>query len=148
MASASKQQDKHNNYTLMHYKNGRPASFGDPVIFLGGNYPNPSQPMGGVISALAAGTEGTCNCNVTYPVFGGVDSSTCMDVGQMYHAQDAWAAIEAQNKAKTLPLPTEGGDANSKAESETEAAPDTAASGGVSEPAPEPPHATPPGYRN
>lgn len=72
----------------MHYKNGREAKEGDSVICTGYN----GQVTVGKIHSLVAGSE-SCNCTVAEVVIGGVNQLTCRTVGEMYHAEDALAAI-------------------------------------------------------
>ncbi len=72
----------------MHYKNGREAKEGEPVICTGYN----GQITVGKIHSLVAAT--TCNATVAEPVMGGVQQLTCRTVGEMYHAEDAFAALE------------------------------------------------------
>lgn len=72
----------------MHYKNGRPAKEGDPVICRAYN----NSVTVGKIHSLTAGAE-TCNCTVAEPVMGGVNQLTCRTVGEMFHAEDALNAI-------------------------------------------------------
>lgn len=75
----------------MHYKNGRAAHIAEPVIV-------PRDYNGkltvGVIYNLREGV--TCNCDVAVIIPGGVAQLTCQDVTQLYHAADAFAAIELQ----------------------------------------------------
>jgi len=72
----------------MHYKNGREAKTGDSVITK--NYSG--NLTAGVIYDLVPG--GTCNCSVAVLVPGGTQQLTCQNVGNMYHVEDAFAAIE------------------------------------------------------
>ena len=75
----------------MHYKNGKEAQDGDPVICQGYT----GQLTVGKIHTLVPGST-ACNCTVAEPVMGGVTQLTCRTVGEMYHAADAFAAIEIQ----------------------------------------------------
>jgi len=72
----------------MHYKNGRSAFNGEPVITKDYN----GQVVSGVIHNLRPGD--TCNCDAALIVPGGVFHMTCQNVGNMYHAADAFAAME------------------------------------------------------
>lgn len=72
----------------MHYKNGREANEGDPVIYLD-SYKK--KVVIGRIWSLSAGT--TCNCQVAQIIPGGV-THTCQSLNEMYHAEDALLAIE------------------------------------------------------
>lgn len=72
----------------MHFKNGRAANEGDPVIF---------QDYGknvkvGNITNLQAGQE-SCNCSVVAVTYGGTYTFTCQTVGEMYHAADGFNAL-------------------------------------------------------
>jgi hypothetical protein len=77
----------------MHYKNGKEAHEGDPVI--GESYKGSGAIIAGKIHNLQAGQK-TCNCTVAVPVFGGIEQMTCRNVSDHYLAADAFAAIEAQ----------------------------------------------------
>jgi len=74
----------------MHYKNGRLAKEGDPVICKGYN----GEVAVGKIHSIVAASK-TCNCTVAEVVMGGVRQMTCYTVGEMYHAEDALLALEA-----------------------------------------------------
>lgn len=87
----------------MHFKNGRDAKEGDPVVCLGYN----QRVTVGRIHSLTPGAE-TCNCSVAEPVMGGINQLTCRTVGEMYHAEDAFAAIESVPAVAT-PAGVEGG---------------------------------------
>lgn len=83
----------------MHYKNGRAAQAGEPVIV-------PRDYNGkltvGVIYNLREGV--TCNCDVAVIIPGGVAQLICQEVTQLYHAADAFAAIvELQMLQMTYP---------------------------------------------
>jgi hypothetical protein len=73
----------------MHYKNGREAKDGDPVICKGYN----GETTVGKIHSLIAGST-SCNCSVAEVVMGGVNQLTCKIVGDLYHADDAIKCIE------------------------------------------------------
>lgn len=73
----------------MHYKNGRPAKEGDPVICKGYT----GQITVGKIHSLQEGTK-TCNCTVAEVIIGGINQLTCRTIGEMYHAEDALLSIE------------------------------------------------------
>lgn len=72
----------------MHYKNGREAKSGDPVV--GKNY---NSFFAGVLHSLNAGCT-TCNAQVAIPVIGG-STNWCVTVGELYHAEDAFKAVDA-----------------------------------------------------
>ena len=78
---------------IMHYKNGREAHEGEPVIAQ--SY---GKTYAGNIHSIVAGVS-SCNAQIAYPVFGGM-SHTCVTVGDCYHAEDAFAAIAGQEAAK------------------------------------------------
>jgi hypothetical protein len=73
----------------MHYKNGRSAKEGDPVICKGYN----GQITVGKIHTLLAETT-QCNCTVAETVMGGVNQLTCRTIGEMYHAEDSFNSLE------------------------------------------------------
>lgn len=75
---------------IMHYKNGRPAVNGDPVI--GFNYNG--KVTSGVIHNLCEQAQGPCNCDLATLIPGGVLNLTCQDVNKMYHAEDAYLAVD------------------------------------------------------
>lgn len=77
----------------MHYKNGRPANEGDSVIapvYRGGTL----KPTAGVIHSIAPGSQ-SCNAQVNTITPGRVES-TCVTVGDCYHAEDAFNAIDSK----------------------------------------------------
>ena len=75
----------------MHYKNGREAKENDPVIYRP-DYPN-AKVVAGTIHSLAADPNcTTCNGQISTAIPGGF-LTTCVTVGQCYHAEDALAAI-------------------------------------------------------
>ena len=72
----------------MHYKNGRPANNGEPVV---------GKICGNTIVGLVQDIQPaqmSCNCTVIRP--GGLIAS-CVTVGDLYHAEDAVSAIEAHS---------------------------------------------------
>lgn len=86
----------------MHYKNGREAKLGDSVIYRtyqGGK----TVPTAGVIHSLNPGAS-SCNGVITCVAFGGV-SSTSVNVGEGYHAEDAFNALDGAI-AVAAPAPT------------------------------------------
>jgi hypothetical protein len=83
----------------MHYRNGKEAHEGDPVITR--NYNN--KIVNGTIHNLREGLS--CNCDVSVLIPGGVIQLTCQDVGQMFHAADALAAIELQMANPAVEVP-------------------------------------------
>jgi len=88
----------------MHYKNGREAKTGDPVVG-----PNYNGAIAGTIHSLNPGTT-TCNAQVAVPMMGGV-THACISVGDFYHADDAYCAVDKNTQALKeagSPLVTEG----------------------------------------
>jgi hypothetical protein len=73
----------------MHYKNGKPASEGDKVVFR--DYTN--KVTVGTVFNLRPGVT-TCNCDVAVIAPGTVQLLTCQTVGTMYHAEDAFNSLE------------------------------------------------------
>lgn len=88
----------------MHYKNGREARNGDPVI--GPAWTGSKEIVAGTIHSIAPGCE-TCNCTVAIPIVGGVNQSSCRTVSDFYHAEDAFAAIEPKidTQVQAMPVP-------------------------------------------
>jgi len=74
----------------MHYKNGRQANEGDPVLLK--DYTG--KVITGTMHSLNPGSE-SCNASVAVVVPGGVNQFTCVTVGQCFYAEDAFNAIEA-----------------------------------------------------
>ncbi|HZV36752.1 MAG TPA: hypothetical protein VFB72_19400 [Verrucomicrobiae bacterium] len=70
----------------MHFKNGRAAKSGDPVIGKNWN----GEVFAGHIVDL---NPSTSSCNVTVTRAFGPDLQ-CMSVGSMYHAEDGFNALE------------------------------------------------------
>lgn len=76
----------------MHFKNGREARTGDPVI---GPHPFDNKTaLAGVIHNLRSGE--ICNCDIAVPIIGGSMNYKCRNVSNYYHAEDALKAIEPQ----------------------------------------------------
>ena len=73
----------------MHYKNGREAKTGDPVI---GRFGYPVGINCGILHSLIPGCD-ACNANVATPGIGMVNQA-CVTVGELYHAEDAFGAME------------------------------------------------------
>lgn len=82
----------------MHYKNGREAKEMDPVIVK--TY---DRVMAGVLHSIRP-SQTSCNGQVAYPV-PGATYNLCETIGNMYHAEDAWAAIEAAQPKVVEPPP-------------------------------------------
>lgn len=82
----------------MHYKNGRPAFSGDPVIGKGYN-----GPFAGTIHTLNPGAT-SCNAQVAVPVPGGFRTE-CVTIGDLHHAEDAFKAANAPYEPKDEPTP-------------------------------------------
>ena len=75
----------------MHYKNGREAREGDPVVY----YDNYRQrTITGIAHSFMASTE-TCNCQVSTIIPGAVITE-CKTVGEIYHAEDTLLAIDPE----------------------------------------------------
>jgi hypothetical protein len=74
----------------MHYKNSREAKAGDPVV---GIFEYNSQVYTGVIHSFNPGLT-TCNCTVAVVVPGGVNQVACVNVSDLYHAEDAYSAVQ------------------------------------------------------
>ena len=74
----------------MHYKNGREAKAGDQVILRDWQ----GKIVTGIIHSLNAECD-TCNASVAVIVPGGVNQLSCITVGTIYHAEDAYSAMEA-----------------------------------------------------
>lgn len=72
----------------MHYKNGRPAANGDAVIFR--NYAGII--VVGILHSTIANAN-TCNGTVAITVPGGVQQHS-VTTGEIFHAEDAFAALE------------------------------------------------------
>ena len=75
----------------MHYKNGKPASEGDPIIY---RQHWDQKVIAGTIHSLNPSST-CCNGIIAAPVMGGC-ATVSVVVGDCYHAADALAAIEAQ----------------------------------------------------
>ena len=73
----------------MHYKNGREAKNGDTVI---GKPQHGVSVIVGIVQDINPGCT-SCNCTVIRP--GGLTQS-CVTVGDMFHADDAVACIDAE----------------------------------------------------
>ena len=72
----------------MHYKNGREAKLGDPVV---AKTTNGDKVYAGVLLDLVPAAF-ACNAQVCYPKCGGV-GYLCVTVGaECLHADDAWIA--------------------------------------------------------
>jgi hypothetical protein len=90
----------------MHYSNGREAKDGDFVIGKAYTGSGP-QVVAGVITKLNPGCQ-TCNGLLVIPVFGGtqVHSAT---IGELMHAEDAFAASEDLKAREDLDHPKADG---------------------------------------
>ena len=80
----------------MHYKNGREAHSGEPIVTIGYN----ERMVTGIIHDLVPGSD-SCN-GMIQRVLGQPLSVT---VGQCYHVEDALAAIEATMPSNSPALP-------------------------------------------
>lgn len=78
---------------MPHYKNSRLAQNGDPVISKQYN-----TLYAGILHSINPGCT-TCNAQIAYPVMGGM-SNCCLTVGDCFHAEDAFAAVQA-----LIPIP-------------------------------------------
>ena len=77
----------------MHYKNGREAKEGDSIVvnvYVGGTKRVAAGTLHSVISDPACTT---CNGLIAVPIVGGVQSMT-VTIGDCYHAEDAFKAID------------------------------------------------------
>ena len=72
----------------MHYKNGRQALSGDPVIARDCN----GRTISGVIRILRL--DKILNCDVAAVIIDGAAQYDCRNVPDMYHAEDAFVAID------------------------------------------------------
>jgi hypothetical protein len=93
-----------NSNKPMHYKNGRPANNGDPVIH---KFNGTATVIAGVLHSTMPGST-SCNGQIAFPIPGGV-ANWCVTVGECFHAEDALGAVEAamiaEASAKTGTLP-------------------------------------------
>lgn len=76
----------------MHYKNGREARAGDPVIFPAQSWSVNKTPIVGTLHSLNPGAT-SCNGQVAHVVPGAVYHSA-VTIGEGYHAEDALKALE------------------------------------------------------
>jgi len=76
----------------MHYKNGRTAQDGDPVVFLGYRK-GVRVPLAGTLHSTMPSCT-SCNGQVAVPEFGGCQNQF-VTIGEIYHAEDAFAAIDS-----------------------------------------------------
>ncbi|MCX5699597.1 MAG: hypothetical protein NTX01_07860 [Candidatus Omnitrophica bacterium] len=72
----------------MHYKNGREAKEGDPVVYADYN----KKVLVGQVHSLNVGAT-SCNCQIAVVIPGGV-MQTCETLDHLYHAEDALLAID------------------------------------------------------
>jgi hypothetical protein len=86
----------------MHYRNGKEAHDGDPVI--GQTYKNSGVVIAGKIHSINPG-QNTCNCTVAVPVMGGVEHLSCRNVDEFYSAADAFAAMEQALRCPAVEVP-------------------------------------------
>ena len=88
----------------MHYKNGREAKNGDPVV--GKIWNNITA---GIIHSIVPGST-SCNCTVAVPVMGGVNQMSCVNINDLYHAEDAYVAVNGGNESSVgAPTPAPAG---------------------------------------
>jgi hypothetical protein len=80
----------------MHYKNGREAKTGDSVV-----YKSSIGVIAGTLHSLVAGSN-ACNAQISFPV-PGTCTSWCVTVGECFHAEDAFNAVDATIPAATAP---------------------------------------------
>ncbi len=76
----------------MHYRNGRAANDGDPVI--GESWKGSGNIIAGKLHSTSPGST-SCNGQVAHPIVGGV-ANAHITVGDFYHAADAFAAVEGK----------------------------------------------------
>ena len=89
----------------MHYKNGREAKAGDPVI--GKTYNRVGTQIGKIISINESST--TCNC--TMAIIGDVLRPLQEEYTQcdcLFHADDAYASINGGDQSQTTGIPAKG----------------------------------------
>ena len=84
----------------MHYRNGREAREGDPVITADNGVPT-----AGTIHSLKAGST-SCNARLAIPTPGGIENRY-VTIGECHHAEDALAAVEPNDQLTPLTAPTE-----------------------------------------
>jgi hypothetical protein len=85
----------------MHYKNGRPAKDGDPVV--GETYKGSGRMMAGILHSTSSNPNCTsCNGQVCMPITGGV-TNMCVTIGDLYHAEDVFRAAES-NGVPAMPV--------------------------------------------
>ena len=82
----------------MHYKNGRPAFNGEPVI--GKGYDGV---FAGTLHSVRP-TATSCNGQVAVPVAGGVRNE-CVTIGDLHHAEDAYRLANEPYEPKASPAP-------------------------------------------
>lgn len=80
----------------MHYKNGREAHEGDPVIYKG-DYNNIRV---GTLHCLTPGSS-TCNAQAARVIPGGT-TQDYVTIGELYHAEDAFLAINSLPEIKPV----------------------------------------------
>jgi hypothetical protein len=76
----------------MHYKNGREAREGDPVIIKQNPGTTYQKVVAGVLHSLQPGCV-SCNAQIAYAVPGTV-TSTSVTIGECFHAEDAIKSLE------------------------------------------------------
>jgi hypothetical protein len=86
----------------MHYKNGRQAHEGDPVVAK--HYNGSARIVAGVLHSTFP-TASTCNGQIAVAIPGG-SVNHCVTIGEIYHAEDAFAAVEAKLAATPPSAPT------------------------------------------
>lgn len=79
----------------MHYKNGREAHDGDPVI----TKDHSGKVVAGVLHSTIPGSD-TCNGQIATAYPGGVNQ-LCVSIKDCYHAEDAWNAIKVKVQTAT-----------------------------------------------
>ena len=83
----------------MHYKNGKEAREGDPVVCRpDGRY---DYTIAGKLHTIN-GTSDTCNGQVAVPIVGGV-TQVYVYIKDCYHAEDAYNAAEEKQPAEKVP---------------------------------------------
>lgn len=79
----------------MHYRNGREAKTGDPVITM-----QNGKAIAGTIYQLNESST-ACNAMVAYPIPGGA-SHAYVTVGECFHAEDAMYLMELREGQKDI----------------------------------------------
>lgn len=82
----------------MHYKNGREAHDGDPVVTKFSD-----KVVAGVIHSLQP-AQSTCNGQIAFIIPGGT-VNWCVTAGECFHAEDAYNAMDQAMKNPAVEVP-------------------------------------------